>query len=738
MTILQFFRIIKKHILLLIAAPLFLAILVYVFTANQPKTYESKATLYTGLASGYNVGSGISSKVDYDATQIAFDNFMSIMNSRNVKEEVALRLFATHLMLDEPDPQLISKENYRELQKIIPNEIKNLVVENDLKATVKNLREYKKAEEGNFVYELLNYVHPHYSIKAISEVEIERLNNSDLVELTYESDDPGICQLTLKILTNSFTENYKSVKANRTDEVISYFEKQLAKAEEKLNKAEDKLLKFNQDNNIINYSEQTKFIADQKEKLDVEIQRVRMERASAKAAIKKLESQLSKMDKLKLQSQAIINLRDSLANLNSKVALIETKVSAKDKTSQEKISNLNEKIAELEMKLKTKVDQLHAYSNTKEGVNKKEILSNWLNKVIKFEGIKGSLEVLLKREKEFLERYETFAPLGARLKRIERGISVSEREYLSILKSLNQARLKEQNIKLQSDVKVVSKPYFPLSPKPSKRKLLIVAAAMVGFILVLFAILAMEYFDTTLRYPDRAQRITGLPVISVLPILYGKSKNINYPYIIDRLVTTLMYHLEKTTYNTAGEEPKIILFYSNHRKEGKTTIIRYLIHKLNSYGISNYYINHENEDPTDIEEDRMSNEITINLSDLYHINSKQDLLNSLIPDIDEKPKYVFVEMSGMIAVEYPLSLPRYTDFSYLIARANRLWSEADKKTQENIIELLDKEPSMVLNGTELESAELFLGELPKKRSHLARIMKRVVRLQFYSRYKIKK
>lgn len=736
MTIIQFIRLLKKHLWLLIAAPVLLAIWVYWFTANQPDTYKSSVTFYTGLASGYTVNTDNSGKVDYFATKIAFDNFMNIMNSRNTLKDVAIRLFATHLMMDEADPHYISKKNFRKFQKMVPGEIKKLAVKGDLEQTVTNLLKYKRPVDSNFIYGLLNYHHPHYSVEAISEVKAERQGKSDLIEVSYKSDDPGICQLTLDLLTKSFKDNYKTIKANRTDEVISYFEKKLAKAKENLNTAEDKLLEFNQKNDIINYYEQTKFIADQKEKLDVEVQQIKMKRANAKAAIEKLESQLSKMDKLKLQSRDIIEIRDSLSKLNSKVALMETSISTEDTTALKKLAKLRNKINNLEMKLKTKVDQLHAYSSTKEGINKKEILSAWLEKVIKYEGIKGSLDVLKKRKKDFLKRYKAFAPLGARLKGIERGISVSEREYLSILKSLNQARLREQNIKLQSDVKVVSEPYFPITPEPSKRKLLVLAAAVVGFILVLFIIIVMEYFDNTLRYPNRAEKLTSIPVISVFPRLPEKTKNINYTFIKDQLITILMYHLEKITHNTAIEKTKIILFYSNQKKEGKTTILRHLIHKLNNFGIYSYYINHKNEDPADIEEERMSNEITKDLSDLYHINSRQELLNSLLPDTDEKPKYVFVEMPGTITVEYPISLPRYADFSYIIARGNRLWSEADKNSQKNIDDLLAEKPCMILNGTELDSTELFLGELPKKRSRFTRIMKRVLRLQFYSRYKI--
>lgn len=737
MSIIQFIRILKKHIWILIAAPLLLAALVYWLTANQPKTYESKVTFYTGLASGYTVDSDNSGKVDFFATQIAFDNFMNILNSRKTLEDVAIRLFATHLMMDKPDPHYISKANFQKFQQMVPEEVKQLAVKNNLEQTVTNIIKYQRPTDSNFIYGLLNYNHPHYSVDAISKTKAKRLNNSDLIEVSYQSDDPGICRLTLDLLTETFTANYKAVKANRTDEVIAYFERELAKAAGKLREAEESLLNFNQNNDIINYYEQTKFIADQKEKLDVEVQRVKMQRASAKAAIEKLESQLSTLDQVKLRSKTILDLRDSLSALNSKAAMMEATTSTQDTLAMERLSILQKKIAEMEWKLRDEVDQLHAYSSTKEGINKKEILTAWLEKVIEFEGIQGSLEVLNQRQEDFLRRYKTFAPLGARLKKIERKISVSEREYLSILHSLGQARLKEQNIKMQSDVKVVAEPYFPINPLPSKRKILVLAAAMVGFIMVLFVILLMEYFDSTLRYPERAERHTGISVVTVYPRLIRKVKNINFNFIKDRLISVLLFDIQKRTLESVVSEPRIILFYSNQKREGKTIIIRHLIQKFQEFNIDTVYFNHQNTDPSDIEEQRLENEFAINLSELHHVESKQELLTSLLEGRKQNPSFVIVELPGIIPVEYPMALARFADYSYIVTRANRLWSRADDHAQNNIADLLPQKPRMILNGTELETVESFLGELPKKRSRITRILKRVVRLQFYSRYKIR-
>lgn len=738
MNIIQFIRLIKKHLVLLLTVPVVLALLVFYFTSNQPKTYESKATFYTALASGYNFGDDNSGKVDYFGTKIAFDNFINILNSRSTLEDVSIRLFATHLMLDEYDPHLISQKNFKEFQRKVPNEVKELAVKGNLEATVRNLLKYKRPVDTNFIYGLQNYKHPHYSVKAISEVKAKRLNNSDLVEITYQSDDPGICQLTLKLLTESFTENYKLIKANRTDEVIAYFEQKLKKASGKLQDAEDKLLQFNQGNDIINYYEQTKFIADQKEKLDVEVQHVKMERASAKAALKKLESKLSSAQQIRLSSREILALRDSLSTINSRIAFLETTIEQGDSTAISRLGNYQELSKQLVNDLRTKVNELHSLGTTKSGLKKDEILSAWLEQVIAYESVQGSLEVLKQRQEDFLKRYKTFAPLGAKLKRIERQISVSEREYLSILHSLGLARLKEQNIKMQSDVKLVSEPYYPIKPLPSKRKILILAALISGFILILFIILVLEYFDATLRYPARAEKKTGRKVITVFPNLNKKDKKTNFNFIQDRLISILLYHMEKSLANKDHiDSTAVVGFYSTLKREGKSTIIHSLIQKLKEHNKSFVYLNHSAEAETTANHASVENELKYNIKDFNEIKDKKTFIQKISDQAGIKPNYILVELPGIIPVEYPMTVPGFADVSYLIARSNRLWSPADQNAEQNINELMTDNPSLILNGTEMDAVELFLGELPKKRSRLNRILKKILRLQFYSRYKIK-
>ena len=194
-----------------------LAGLVFLLTKNQAKTYSSNTTIYTGIASGYSIGSQGSTGIDYFGVNNAFDNLINIINSRSTLEDVSLTLFARCMMLEKASPHLISEESFSELQSIVPAEVKSIIDKSSLEKSVKNLKEMMKKDATNFVYELVNLNHPFFSIDAISDIRAFRVSSSDMIEISYESTDPGICMSTLEVLSGVIIKNYSGIKANQTE-----------------------------------------------------------------------------------------------------------------------------------------------------------------------------------------------------------------------------------------------------------------------------------------------------------------------------------------------------------------------------------------------------------------------------------------------------------------------------------------------------------------------------------------
>lgn len=696
-------------------------------TKEMPKVYVSTTRIYTGIATGSSIVSLDDSKIDLFATRAAFDNLIEIINSKNTLESVAIRLLASHLIIDQPADGIITEKSYAELMEIVPDEVKQLVVKGDLQQTITNFEKLKDKSHKNFIYEILHYDHPHYSTKKIaSKIKVSRVQSSDMIEIKYESDDAGICKSTLDFIVQVFMEEYTGIKINQSGAVVQYFQQQLDLADEKLNEAENELLQFNQVNTIINYNEQTKHIASEKEHFDLAHQEIQRDKVAAESVLSILEERMSATQKRFVNNKKILELRRLLSELNTEIAL-KTYQSEADSTKEKEliaeIASLKTRSFTVRQELENSVREQYSMDNTTEGLPSASVLEEWLTNVVELEAAKAKLIVASIQQKEYERLFSSYAPLGATMKRLERKISVAEREYLSVLHSLGVAKLKQQNIELNSNLKILAPPFFPIMAEPSKRKFIVLIAFMLGFLIPAFIIIVLDFFNTNIRTWSRAEELTGLKVAAVYPNTRKVSKRVDLDSIEQRALDIMA---RKIVFNTASAEnstkPRSFLFFSSLEKEGKTSLVQPLLKKMSEYGYKTLYVSEGNRN--------VSGEIE---HVVYHIDSsfhRVEKIEDLIPEKKHKDlsmyDFVFVEIPGILYYSYPINLFKTVDVPILVARANRTWQKSDSFAIKDIIETSKQKPLVLLNGVELQEMEGLIGEIPRKRSVIRRFVKKII------------
>jgi polysaccharide biosynthesis transport protein len=788
MKLIEFIKLVLKHKVILVMIPILTGFLAMLLTSNPKHSYYSQTMLYTGLASGSSIE--MDKSFNYFATNIAFDNLLNIINSRETQEEVAVRLLSQHLLLNEPNSKFISSKTYNEIKEDIPQDIYKYVIKSNPKTdtinsyskvestintipqsvdsiayekTVTNLMDLMKSDNTNFVYSLLNYDHPYYSIEAISKVKAIRVSTSDLVKLSYETDDPGICQQTLAIFNEVCIKKYKDLKENGSDAVIKYFQAQLSQSESKLKDIESVLLKFNQENSIINYYEQSKAVAIVKEDMDVEYNKKRAELASSEASTKKLEQKLEIQELVQDKSNRILDNKKRLGELNYEIAMQEAK--SGDSKNTQNVEALKKQASLLQDEIKSSVAQLYTYQNSVEGVPISKVLPEWVDKVVETEGLKAKIEVMNKQNTEFQQQYAKYAPAGANLKKIERQINVAEQEYLEILHGLNLAKLKYQDTQLSSNLKAVDPPYFPLKPIPSKRKIIIIAVVLMSFILLLGTVLVMKFFDDTLKNVKVAEDKLNIPAMGMFSKIFKTNNKIDLISIQERLLDLFMQNLNHNLKSAdTANKTKVITIFSTQKNEGKTVIAKNIARKLKHAGKSVLVLNHSHLNKQEIS----SNQFTLfhrllgyqdPRIDYNHqfLAQRSDYLNeseSMSYEVDEAyfnaktyndltikgvkvpnqhPDYVIIELPNILDTNYPADLIGASNLPLLVCRSNRLWSKADENLLNNIKEIVSSSLQFIINGVELDEVEALLGELPKQRSNFRKRIKNILRFQFYTK-----
>jgi succinoglycan biosynthesis transport protein ExoP len=810
------FRLLRKHIILLLVIP---AVLGTAAAFLSKDVYQSRTTLYTGMTSGTNVQ--IDQSFNLFTSNASFDNLINIIQSRETSQEVAIRLLAQHLMFFRPDPNYISSESFLKLKEILPADIKQLVVRklsqrdimvrdslaraqitgmdttfsfsafNDVNSmnlqpasfdheayeqTVRNLMAYLGRSDTNFLYRLLNNNDPHYSINAISAVNVQRIGSSDLIELKYNSDDPGISQQTLVLLTEVCMKNYRATKETRTDAVVQYFEYKARQASEKLQEAESRLQQYNQEHNIINYADQSSAAAGATASLNNQLQNERIKLIGIESTVGQLQEKLNSQQKSQLTSTNLIDKRNRLADINARIATAES-ANAGDASNKQDLDDLKSQSKKLNEEIGDAENELYNSSSSVQGMTGGALLDSYLASVKDLQQTKASISMLEGQISAAQREYSAYEPAGVDLKRFDREITIAEQEYMEMLRGLNLAKLKVQDIALSSNIKAVDPPYLPVKPKQTKRLMLVAAAAIFGLLLVLTFILAMEYFDATLRDPQKASRILHLSAAGVFPKLNGKDRNGLMPLVTNRLVEMIIQQIELHPEGRPfHSSPRTILLFSTLSNEGKTIMLDNISRKLKQQGKKVIAINFSGDSLLESEIQRLDQtadkkpnkkqellkpdhhntamalragtrqdggeqtRVALDIPETtqtseehliyrvdqsyYSVNNYLDLLERNPFGTNLSPDYVLIELPALLYHSYPAGLVASSDVAVMVCRANRSWSEADQGALDTFMKLSPNKPLFVLNGVEPQVVKSSIGELPKKSKGIRRKMKK--------------
>ena len=734
MTLLDFIRLIINNLKVLIVVPVALSTTVFMLTRNEIKTYTSNTTIYTGFASGYTIEGN--NKADFFNTAMAFDNLLNITKARETQEMVAIKLIARHLMLDKPDIRYISPESFEAFQTLFPPQLKERLRDLDsYENTVDNITKFKGSSDTNDLFKLLNSNHKFYSIEAIAGAKIRREGNSDLISAEYTSEDQSICKNTLEILTEVFIAKYKSIREDQTSTVVNYFEDRLGKAFKRLSNAEDALLDFRTKNSIINYYEQTRFISSEKEKLDKDYNDERITLAAAQASMNSINKKLNAREKMILNSQAVMQKRTELAGISSNIAMKEIKNPDSLPSTYQgigEIRQLKSRAASVKSELQQLVNNLYSAANSTDGLPVKGLLERWINSAIVIDESQAKLKVLANRQRDFEKIYKTMAPLGAEIKKIEREIEVSEQEYLSLLRSLNQSKLKQQNVELSSDLKIIDAPFYPTKTKASARMIMVIVSGFGGLVFSLGIIVAMEFLDSTMKYPARAEEQTGLVLAGAFPKLGMGAANVDVNYINHRLIEQIVQEI-KLGARSAHQEggPCHVLFFSTRRSEGKTLLLQMVAKMLRALDYKVAKVTPvSNDNPV---ADPLGHNITYHINkDFYEFNRVDQLFGHRQSDAAGFD-FVFIEMPSLLHHQYPIALIEKIHLSYLVVRSNRKWNRADETSLNTFRQIVSHKPRLIINGVKMEMLESIVGEIPKRRNWLRRTIKRWVKFEFRSR-----
>lgn len=682
----------------LVVLPTIALIVAWFMTRNMERVYDANTTIYTGMITSYNLegGSGIAG----GNSQTNITNLILIIQTDNTIHEVALKLFARCMMYGNPnkDNNYITAEHFRQLNASVPPEVKALINPQNELETYRNLKAYERPSQDNYLFGLLNY-HPYFSINSItSRLKVLQLNNSDIIDIAYSANDPGICYNTLDILNEVFANQYQQLRYGETMNVIKFFEKEVKRLYRNLTTAENDLIKYNVKNRIINYEEQTKQVAGLEAQQQVKNNELRMNIATTEALIAYLKQQLGSRAKIIESNQEFSSLVRDITRLQSRIAnlkLMSSENGGNNNEAQLELAKAERQLDATTKKVKELTQALEgANYNTDTGIKAADLIDRWLEQVILLEKTKAELSAMDIMQQNIDQQFIFFSPIGATLDRKDRHIGFIEGNYMEMLKALNSARLRQRNLQMSTAVlRVLNPPMFPLNAQPTNRMMTLLGSFMLTFFMTALYFFIIELLDRTLRDRMRTERITQIPVMGCYP----KESTLRYRRFNKTINDMALRQLSKALLPNFKEgQQNVLNLLSTDAGNGKS----YIAQELENYWLS-----------IGLQVRRLTYDEDFLAEDSRYLMATD--IKSICPDIMPN-EIAIIEYPNLDDNTIPSGLLNMGTINLMVTRANRTWKDVDQKALNELQARLENKNSLFMYLTEASryAVEEFVGQLP--------------------------
>ena len=243
----------------------------------------------------------------------------------------------------------------------------------------------------------------------------------------------------MKLFHEEWLASYNELRYNSTNDVIEYFENEVAKLRQQHTEQEDELTEYNVDNNIINYNEQTSALARSYDEYRNRYEDALMTYQRSVSVMEEMESHMTENEKLYYSNRDFLDNLNRLTDINTKV--VETELFSSDAVMarDRRLGRYKKQLSDSEAILHELSDSINAYKYSKEGLASEDYVNQWLNAMIDKTKAEAELAVLDSRRGEFESMYRQLSPLGTEIKRREREIGFTENSYIEMLRSLNEA-----------------------------------------------------------------------------------------------------------------------------------------------------------------------------------------------------------------------------------------------------------------------------------------------------------
>lgn len=341
-------------------------------------------------------------------------------------------------------------------------------------------------------------------VKLISNFQesiiIERVNGSDVLKISYESDDPVMAMNVVNTLVDSYVQ-YREELLNVNTE-YEFYNHQINVTSEELNKLEQRLASFKYGEGLPAPELQTKIVLGKLadfEKSIAEVRRKRISRESTLNVLKSQDTDLSNVTIPSTQTSDSPSRERYIATLRGELLTLElrrSKLQQKFTPEYPEIKNLSAEIEATRLKIEKEVEQIIREEN------------------IAIEALKAEEKVLHDKINELNEQLRLLSKLEFQLGKISRGIDDNREIYSMLLKQREQSKIAMAKNRRLIPVKIINRAAEPVQPVRPSYKLNLIFSILIGLVFGVGLAFILEHFSHTFDSPEDIEKYLGYETLA--------------------------------------------------------------------------------------------------------------------------------------------------------------------------------------------------------------------------------
>lgn len=403
-------------------------------------------------------------------------------------------------------------------------------------------------------------------------LHVSLIPNTRIIEIHFDSTDPQLAASVVNSLAATYVEQNFKTKFESTMQASDWLSKQLVDLQMKVETSQEKLVRYQKEHEILGADEKTNITTEKLDELNKEMTEAEFDRMQKEAVYRQTQSSDPEVVAAAIISDSPTGspaLSDKLREQQASLSLSVAELSSQFGPAYPKVIQLNNQLKEIDRELQVET-----------------------NKAV--DHLKGRYLGALQRENMLRDAFDKQKQEANKLNESAIEYSILKRDldsnrtlYEGLLEKLKEAGvtagLRSNNFRIIDAARVPTAPSEPNIPRNLSFALVLGVISGVGLAFLL------ENMDNTVRTPEQATVISGLPSLGMIPLgsrpggrgANGKRLALTAAREVVETVTQVRpqsqmaesYRALRTSLllSNLGAPPKIIMVTSARPQEGKTT-----------------------------------------------------------------------------------------------------------------------------------------------------------------------